>query len=184
MDSNITFRIDSDVKEQMAEICKQLGMSTSTAFNLFANAFVREKGMPFPVSLSKKERYLETVALKHSLTLPEARLMLYLRQIAGEITRKELADFVQLSRSSCWMLLQKLESKGWLTVASETGPVGKGSPKPLRIVFSSQADPLLRDLDEVMLEYRLAMRSGLSQQEAETYDAVNEKIQKQIRQML
>lgn len=60
MDSNITFRIDADVKEQMAEICKQLGMSTSTAFNLFANAFVREKGMPFPVSLSKKERYLET----------------------------------------------------------------------------------------------------------------------------
>ena len=59
MDSNITFRIDSDVKEQMAEICKQLGMSTSTAFNLFANAFVREKGMPFPVNLSKKERYLE-----------------------------------------------------------------------------------------------------------------------------
>ena len=60
MDSNITFRIDSDVKEQMAEICKQLGMSTSTAFNLFANAFVREKGMPFPVSLSKNERYQET----------------------------------------------------------------------------------------------------------------------------
>ena len=60
MDSNITFRIDSDVKEQMAEICKQLGMSTSTAFNLFANAFVREKGMPFPVSLPKQERYLET----------------------------------------------------------------------------------------------------------------------------
>ena len=29
MDSNITFRIDADVKEQMAEICKQLGMSTS-----------------------------------------------------------------------------------------------------------------------------------------------------------
>ena len=59
MDSNITFRIDSDVKEQMAEICKQLGMSTSTAFNLFANAFVREKGMPFPVSLSKKETILD-----------------------------------------------------------------------------------------------------------------------------
>lgn len=60
MDSNITFRLDTEVKEQMAEICKQLGMSTSTAFNLFANAFVREKGMPFPISLSKKERYLET----------------------------------------------------------------------------------------------------------------------------
>lgn len=55
MDSNITFRIDTEVKNQMAEICKQLGMSTSTAFNLFANAFVREKGMPFPVVVQRPQ---------------------------------------------------------------------------------------------------------------------------------
>lgn len=60
MDSNITFRIDTETKNQMAEICKQLGMSTSTAFNLFANAFVREKGMPFPVTIQPaRERYLD-----------------------------------------------------------------------------------------------------------------------------
>lgn len=46
MDSNMTFRIDSEVKAQMAAICDALGMSTSTAFNIFANAFVRAKGMP------------------------------------------------------------------------------------------------------------------------------------------
>ena len=39
MDSNMTFRIDSEVKAQMAAICDALGMSTSTAFNIFANAF-------------------------------------------------------------------------------------------------------------------------------------------------
>ena len=50
MDSNITFRIDTDIKQQMSAICKELGMTTSTAFNLFANAFVRAKGMPFPVT--------------------------------------------------------------------------------------------------------------------------------------
>ena len=43
MDSNMTFRIDSEVKAQMAAICDALGMSTSTAFNIFANAFVRAK---------------------------------------------------------------------------------------------------------------------------------------------
>ena len=32
MDSNMTFRIDSEVKAQMAAICDALGMSTSTAF--------------------------------------------------------------------------------------------------------------------------------------------------------
>ena len=61
MDSNITFRIDSDVKQKMSAICKELGMSTSTAFNLFANAFVRAKGMPFPVTVQMAEKF-ETVS--------------------------------------------------------------------------------------------------------------------------
>jgi len=56
MDTNVTFRIDSEVKAQMAEICSQLGMTTSTAFNIFANAFVRAKGMPFPVMVQEPER--------------------------------------------------------------------------------------------------------------------------------
>ena len=54
MDSNMTFRMDSDVKQQMSTICKELGMTTSTAFNLFANAFVRARGMPFPVTIQTK----------------------------------------------------------------------------------------------------------------------------------
>ena len=53
MDTNMTFRMDADVKAQMAAICSQLGMTTSTAFNIFANAFVRMKGMPFPVAIQE-----------------------------------------------------------------------------------------------------------------------------------
>ena len=53
MDTNITFRMDSEVKTQMAAICEQLGMTTSTAFNIFANAFVRSRGMPFPVTVQE-----------------------------------------------------------------------------------------------------------------------------------
>lgn len=51
MDTNMTFRIDSQTKARMTEICNQLGMTPSTAFNIFANAFVRAGGMPFPVRL-------------------------------------------------------------------------------------------------------------------------------------
>ena len=53
MDTNMTFRMDSEVKAQMAAICDALGMSTSTAFNIFANAFVRAKGMPFPATIQE-----------------------------------------------------------------------------------------------------------------------------------
>ncbi len=53
MDTNITFRIDSEVKTQMAEICAQLGMTQSAAFNMFAKAFVRQKGMPFTLTIEE-----------------------------------------------------------------------------------------------------------------------------------
>ena len=67
MDTNMTFRMDSEVKVHMAEICRELGMSTSAAFNIFANAFVRAKGMPFPVtiqetpqSITKEQMFADT----------------------------------------------------------------------------------------------------------------------------
>lgn len=55
MDTNMTFRMDSETKSQMNVICAQLGMTASTAFNIFANAFVRAKGMPFSVTIQEPE---------------------------------------------------------------------------------------------------------------------------------
>lgn len=51
MDIDVTFRIDAETKAQMEDICAQIGMTTSDAFNIFAKAFVRAKGIPFPVDL-------------------------------------------------------------------------------------------------------------------------------------
>ncbi|HJA48923.1 MAG TPA: type II toxin-antitoxin system RelB/DinJ family antitoxin [Candidatus Agathobaculum intestinipullorum] len=51
MDTNMTFRIDNQTKTRMTKICNQLGITPSTAFNIFANAFVRTGWMPFPVRL-------------------------------------------------------------------------------------------------------------------------------------
>ena len=51
MDTEVTFCIDSETKAQMEAICNQIGMTTSDAFNIFAKAFVRAKGIPFPVNL-------------------------------------------------------------------------------------------------------------------------------------
>lgn len=56
MNTNMTFRMDSETKTRMTEICARLGMTTSTAFNIFANAFVRANGMPFDVKLGEPIR--------------------------------------------------------------------------------------------------------------------------------
>ena len=64
MDTEVTFCIDSETKARMEAICDQIGMTTSDAFNIFAKAFVRAKGIPFPVNLRTP---LEAIPREQSL---------------------------------------------------------------------------------------------------------------------
>lgn len=49
--SNI--RIDPDLKEQTNAVFEELGLTLSTAVNVFLRAVVREGGMPFDVKLAR-----------------------------------------------------------------------------------------------------------------------------------
>lgn len=48
---NVNIRMDKNVKEQYEKLCKSLGMNMTTAFNIFATAMVRQKKIPFEISL-------------------------------------------------------------------------------------------------------------------------------------
>ena len=43
----VNFRIDKNTKNEMVEICKDIGISIGTAFNIFAKKFTRERRIPF-----------------------------------------------------------------------------------------------------------------------------------------
>ena len=47
----VNFRIDEDLKKEMEKICSELGITMSTAFNIFAKKMTREKRIPFDVSI-------------------------------------------------------------------------------------------------------------------------------------
>ena len=47
----INFRIDETTKKQMEQICNELGITMSTAFNIFVKKMIREKRIPFDVSI-------------------------------------------------------------------------------------------------------------------------------------
>ena len=47
----INFRIDENTKKQLEQICNELGITMSTAFNIFAKKVIREKRIPFDVSI-------------------------------------------------------------------------------------------------------------------------------------
>ena len=64
----ISIRLDSDIKKQFDDLCKEFGISTSAAFNLFARAVVREKAIPFPITINKNESEKRSSAAQDALT--------------------------------------------------------------------------------------------------------------------
>lgn len=66
----MTLSIDDDLKESYTEVCKSIGLTPSAAFNVFARAVVREKGIPFRVSAvsdAELERRLSEIALARAV---------------------------------------------------------------------------------------------------------------------
>ena len=48
--TNINIRIDEELKKDMENTCRELGLNISTAFNIFAKKMCREHRIPFEVS--------------------------------------------------------------------------------------------------------------------------------------
>lgn len=53
--STFSVRMESDVKNELDKICAQLGLNTSVAINIFARTVIREKRIPFEISLATGE---------------------------------------------------------------------------------------------------------------------------------
>ena len=48
--TNINIRMDSELKQQFEAFCSDVGITMTTAFNLFAKKVVRENRIPFEIS--------------------------------------------------------------------------------------------------------------------------------------
>lgn len=58
--TNISIRMDADLKAQADALFAELGMNLSTAFNIFVRQSLREGRIPFDVSLNQPNA--ETIA--------------------------------------------------------------------------------------------------------------------------
>ncbi|MST91341.1 type II toxin-antitoxin system RelB/DinJ family antitoxin [Ruthenibacterium lactatiformans] len=83
--TNISIRMDSELKAQADALFNELGMNITTAFNIFVRQSLREGKIPFDISLNQPNR--ETLA-----ALMEAD------RIAKDSTVKGYSDLDELFR--------------------------------------------------------------------------------------
>lgn len=58
--TTFSVRMDAEVKRQFDDFCNKVGMNTTTAFNMFARAVLREKRLPFDVTIESDPFYSES----------------------------------------------------------------------------------------------------------------------------
>ena len=85
----VTIRMDSDVKKRFDLLCQDFGMSANTAFNVFARAVVRNKGIPFAIQSSRDsdvvEDAREAVAKMRAISTANGNSEMSLDEINAEI---------------------------------------------------------------------------------------------------
>jgi len=57
---SVNFKLDSDTKKAMENVCSELGLSMTAAFTIFAKAVCRERRIPFDLSLNPDPFYSES----------------------------------------------------------------------------------------------------------------------------
>lgn len=82
----VNIRMDETLKKNMEQTCKELGMSMSTAFTIFAKKVTREQRIPFEVSV---DPFYSESNLRH---LRESADQLR----RGEVVRKTMAELERM----------------------------------------------------------------------------------------
>lgn len=90
--SAVTVRIDSEIKSKFDELCKQFGMSANTAFNVFVNAVVMHKKIPFEIKAEPERTSMDALE-----SFREIRRMAEAGQFP-DLTPDEINEEIRLAR--------------------------------------------------------------------------------------
>lgn len=89
---SMTVRMDAGIKAQFEELCSQFGMSVNTAMNIFANAVVRKRKIPFEIEAAEKSD-----SMKEFEAFREIRRMAESGQLP-DMTLEEINEEIRLAR--------------------------------------------------------------------------------------
>ena len=63
--ANVTIRLDNNDKIEFSRICEKIGLSVSTAFNVFVKTVINEEKIPFELSARDRDDFYSEANLRH-----------------------------------------------------------------------------------------------------------------------
>lgn len=128
------------------------------------------------------EQHLESAALQNDMSLQEASVLLALSQLTPVPSRKLLADFVNMPRSTLSINLQKLVSRGLIDVEDVRDDTTV--KRQFQVTILPAAQPVLEALGDAQQAYMAARLSGFTGEEMEQYRILTDKARENTRRAL
>ena len=167
----VNFRIDEDVKRDMEQACREMGLSMSTAFSIFAKKVGREKRIPFEIAVEPSApgpyRWPRRPA-EHDPGLEEETIMLArkqerLEQLCASIRRSLTAIHTAIPSSITGLTMERMR----MLCGDELKDKAAGITSAVRKLFSDRNAEMLRGKDLSLLDEYIDGLSSAARELAE-----------------
>lgn len=164
----VNFRVDEDVKKSMEQACKEMGLSMTTAFTIFATKVGKEKRIPFeitaePYSASPRRRQRCNTQPQHiqeegaqALTGRRERL----EHLCAEIRRSLTAIHIGIPASITGLAMERIR----LLCGDELKDKAAGASNACKVLFSSRNAGLLEKKDLSILDGYADVLSSIAEE--------------------
>ena len=164
----VNFRIDEEIKKDMEQACREMGLSMSTAFTLFAKKVGREKRIPFEISAEPSAPDPCGRQLRPAKRSPErkeesvmfARKQERLEMLCTAIRRSLTSIHTAIPSSITGLTMERIR----LLCADELKDKAAGAANAAGALFSTRNADMLREKDLSLLDEYTDALSSVSQE--------------------
>ena len=151
----VNFRIDEDVKKNMEQACREMGLSMTTAFTIFATKVGKEKRIPFEVTAEprgsgarRRRRDTECQCGQEEGAQTPARRQERLERLCAEIRRSLTAIHIAIPASITGLSMERIR----LLCGDELKDKAAGTSSACKALFSGRNAGLLERKDLSILD--------------------------------
>ncbi|MCD8232708.1 MAG: glycosyltransferase [Clostridiales bacterium] len=137
------------------------------------------------------EHYMKAAARRHNLTVSDGTVLLYLSRTDGICTRKEIADFTGISRSTVNRSLQKLSSREYIKITDvhvkgtrKNKEAKASNGRKIHVVFLPSCENILGEISDALKSMDAVRFEGFTQEERDVYDRVLKKMKENMMRAL
>lgn len=168
----VNFRMDETVKKRMEEACKEMGLSMTTAFTIFATKVGKEKRIPFEITAEPRRPAAPPESYSSGTdrdgygeeTLALGRKQEQLEILCGEIRRALTAIHTAIPSAITGLSMERIRQLCGMELKDKTA----GILRDARSLFSGRNTGTLRERDLSVLDEYLDGLASIAEEIRET----------------